>query len=56
VLHTQILGAVLADHLDARLGERREVLDRDVLRRGDDGDRRADLLADVLVPLADLSR
>jgi hypothetical protein len=52
----EILGAVLAHHLDARLGQRGQVLERDVLRRGDDGDVGADLLADALVARADLSR
>jgi len=56
VLGAQVLRTVLADHLDSRLGERRQVLERDVLRRGDDRDGRADLLADALVALADLSR
>jgi hypothetical protein len=52
----EILGTVLADHLDAGLGQRGQVLERDVLRRGDDGDAGADLFADALVALADLSR
>ena len=56
VLGLEVLGAVLADYLDAGLGERREVFERDVLRGGDDCDRRTDLLADAVVAVADLSR
>ena len=56
VLCQKILCAVLTDDLDARLRERREVLERDVLRRGDDRDVRSDLFADAFVPLVDLSR
>jgi hypothetical protein len=55
-LRLQVLGTVLADDLDARLGQRSQVFERDVLRRGDDGDGRPDFLADALVTLADLSR
>ena len=53
---SQVLRAVLADDLDAGLGQRRQVFERDVLRRGDDGDARPDLLANALVALADLIR
>jgi hypothetical protein len=56
VLRLEVLGAVLTDDLDARVRERGQVLDPDVLRRGDDRDGRSDLLADALVPFADLSR
>jgi hypothetical protein len=56
VLRLQVLGAVLADHRDAGLRQCSQVFERDVFRRGDDGDGRADLLADALVALADLSR
>jgi hypothetical protein len=56
VLHLQVLRAVLPHHLDAGLGQRRQVLERDVLRRRDDRDPGSDLLADALVALADLSR
>jgi hypothetical protein len=56
VLRAEVLRAVLAHHLDAGLGERGQVVDGHVLRRGNDGDRGADLLADALVALADLSR
>ena len=56
VLRLEILRAVLADDLDSRLRERLELVDRDVLRRGDDGHPRADLFLDALVPLADLVR
>jgi hypothetical protein len=56
VLRLQVLGTVLADDLDTRLGEGGHVLDGDVLRRGHDGDGRAYLLADLPVALANLSR
>jgi hypothetical protein len=56
VLRLQVLGAVLADDLHPGLGQRGQVLERDVLRRGDDRDHRPDLLANALVALADLSR
>jgi hypothetical protein len=56
VLRLQILGAVFSQNLDAGLGEVGQTLDRDVLRRCDDRDGGADLFADLLVPLADLSR
>ena len=56
VLGPQVLGAVLADDLDAGFRQRGQVVERDVLRRGDDGDVRPDLVADALVLLADLSR
>jgi len=56
VLRLQVLGAVLTDDLDARLREPGQVLERDVLRRDDNRDVRPDLLADALVPFADLSR
>jgi hypothetical protein len=56
VLGAEVLGAVLADDLDAGLGQRGHVLQRDVLRRRDDGHVRPDLLPDALVALADLSR
>ena len=38
VLRLQVLGAVLADHVDAGLGQRGHVLERHVLRGRDDGD------------------
>jgi hypothetical protein len=56
VLGAEVLGAVLADDLHAGLGQCGHVLQRDVLRRGDDGHVRPDLFPDVLVALADLSR
>src|SRR6202012_3730457 len=56
VLRLEILCAVLADRLGAGLREPGQGVDRDVLRRCDDGDRRADLLANALVALTDLSR
>jgi hypothetical protein len=56
VLRAEVLRPVLADHLDAGLGERGQVVERDVLRGGDDRDARTDLLADAFVALADLSR
>jgi hypothetical protein len=43
VLALQVLRPVLAHHLDARLGEGSEVLERHVLRGGDDGHLRAEL-------------
>jgi hypothetical protein len=56
VLRLQVLCAILAEDLDAGLGQSGQLLERDVLRRGDDRDVRPDLLANALVPLADLSR
>jgi len=56
VLRLEVLGAILTHDLDPCLHERRQILERDVLRRDDDRDVRSDLLADALVPLADLSR
>ena len=56
VLRGQVLRAVLAHYLDARLREDREVVDRDVLRRGDDGDARAGFRPDALVALAHRGR
>ena len=47
VLGLEVLGAVLADARDAGVGERAEVLERDVLRRRDDLD-----VARVAPPLA----
>jgi hypothetical protein len=55
-LRLQVLRAVLAHHVDARLGKRGQLGERDVLRGGDNGDTRADLLADALVSLTNLSR
>jgi hypothetical protein len=56
LLRLQVLRAILAKDLDAGLGQSGQVLERDVLRRGDDRDVRPDLVANALVPLADLSR
>ena len=56
VLRLEVLRAVLSDDLDTRRCEPFEFVDRHVLRRGDDGDRRPDLRLDPLVPLADLFR
>src|SRR5437016_13627303 len=56
VLRLEILRAVLANDLDSGLGEDRQLLDRDVLRRRDDRDRVADLGADALVTLPNLVR
>ena len=56
VLRLEILRAVLAHDLDSGLGEDRQLLDRDVLRRGDDRDGVSDLSPDALVALADLVR
>jgi hypothetical protein len=56
VLYLQVLGAVFAHDLDARVRQCGQVLERDVLGRDDDRDVGADLLTDALVPLADLSR
>ena len=53
VLRLEVLRAVLADHLDARLGQHAHVLERHVLRRRDDRHARADLGADALEVLAD---
>ena len=47
VLRLEILRAVLADDLDARLGERRQLVDRHVLRGDDDRDAGADFLCDA---------
>ena len=54
VLRQQVLRAVLADDLDARLGEDPELLDGDVLRRRDDGDALAGPLTDPEIALPDL--
>jgi hypothetical protein len=54
VLGLEVLCAVLADHLDSRLGEEAELVDRDVLRRDDDRDIRTDLILDARVPVAQL--
>src|SRR5207248_3256000 len=57
VLGLEVLRAVLAHDLDSGLGERAELLDGHVLRRGDDRHLRAQLCADPLVVRADgLSR
>jgi hypothetical protein len=56
VLALEILRAVLADDLDARLDEHRHVRQRDVLRRRDDRDVTADVAADALVGGADSVR
>ena len=56
VLRLEVLRAVLADDLDAGVGEHLHVVDRDVLRRDDDGDVRADLVRDARVALADLAQ
>ena len=54
VLRQQVLSAVLADDLDARLRENRELPDRDVLRRRDDGDALAGPFTDPEIALPDL--
>ena len=54
MLALEVLRAVLADDLDARFGEDRHLVDRDVLRGRDDRHAFADLVADASVPLADL--
>ena len=56
MLRLEVLRPVLADDLDPGLGEHGHLLERDVLRGGDDGDPRADLVPDPLVALADLVR
>jgi hypothetical protein len=53
VLHLQVLGPVLADDLDARLGQDRQLVEREVLRRGDHGHSGR---ARLLVALADALR
>jgi hypothetical protein len=53
VLGGEILGSVLADHLDPRRRQRGHVVDRHVLRRRDHGDLGADLLPKPFVPLPD---
>ena len=52
VLRLELLCAVLAHDLDSGLGEERELVDGDVLRRDDDRDTRADLLLDARVAVA----
>jgi hypothetical protein len=54
VLRLEVLSAVLADDLDACLGERPELLEGDVLRRGDDRDAGARLRPDRVVARPDL--
>ena len=54
VLGLEILRPVLPHHLDAHVDENTELLQRDVLRRGDYGDFGAGLGADRLVALPDL--
>src|SRR4029450_5007797 len=54
VLPFEILRAVLADDLDAGVGERRQVLERHVLGRGDGGDLSANLFPEVAIALCDL--
>ncbi len=56
VLRLEVLDAVLADDLDAGLGEHAHLLEGHVLRRRDDRHARADLGLDPLVALANLSR
>jgi hypothetical protein len=56
VLRLHVLRSVLTDDAYAGVGQRLHVVERDVLRRRDDGDARADLLEDALVPLADRVR
>ena len=51
VLRLEVLRPVLAHDLDPRLGQDGHVLDRDILRRGDDRDFRADLVAYPREPL-----
>jgi len=53
VLALELLRAVFADDLDARLDEHGHVGKRDVLRRGDDRDVLSDIRADALVRGAD---
>ena len=53
VLRGEVLRAVLADDLHAGLGEDAQLVERDVLRRRDDGHVRPGLVADAQVPLAD---
>ena len=54
VLRLEVLGPVLADHLDSRLGQCGHVLDRHVFRGGDDRDVGPDLVADAVEPRGDL--
>ena len=56
VLRREVLRAVLADDLDAGFRNQRQLGDRDVLRRDDDGDSGPDLIAHALVAVADLLR
>jgi hypothetical protein len=56
MLGLEILGPVLADDVDAGLGEDAQLVRRYVLRCGDDGDGRPDLGLDALVALPDLLR
>jgi hypothetical protein len=56
VLRLEVLRAVLAHDRDAGLPKKLHVVERDVLRRGDDGDTGTDLLDDPLVALADRRR
>src|SRR5437868_11523143 len=56
VLRLEILRAVLANDRDAGIAEQLHVVERDVLRRGDDRHARADLFGDALVSRADRRR
>jgi hypothetical protein len=56
VLPLEVLCPVLADDLDAGLGQRRHVVDGHVLRGCDDRDLRAELCADAVVALPDRVR
>jgi hypothetical protein len=51
VLGREVLRAILADDVDAGVGEQGELVDRQVLRRDDDRDVFPDLVADALVAL-----
>jgi hypothetical protein len=54
VLGLEVLGAILADDLDSRVREQAELVDRDVLRRDDHRDIRADLILDARIAVAQL--
>jgi hypothetical protein len=56
VLRLEVLRSILADHLHPGLCQDAQFLRRDVLRRRDDRDARADLGPDALVALPDLLR
>ena len=55
MLRLEVLGAVLADDLDPGLGEDGHLLERDVLRRGDDRHPGPDVRAHVFIARANLA-